>query len=109
LILPAIIYVAIFNYAPMYGVQIAFRDFRPSLGIWGSEWVGLDHFARFVTFPDFWPLLRNTLRITVYQLLLFPLPIILAILFNEMRHQKFKKSSADDNICALLPFCCYLG
>ena len=91
LILPAIIYVAIFNYGPMYGVQIAFRDFRPTLGIWGSEWVGLHHFRRFVTFPDFWPLLRNTLRITVYQLSLFPLPIMLAVLFNEMRHQKFKR------------------
>ena len=91
LILPAIIYVAIFNYGPMYGVQIAFRDFRPTLGIWGSEWVGLTHFRRFVTFPDFWPLLRNTLRITLYQLALYPLPIMLAILFNEMRHQKFKR------------------
>ncbi|MCL2527130.1 MAG: ABC transporter permease subunit [Defluviitaleaceae bacterium] len=91
LILPALIYVAIFNYGPMYGVQIAFRDFRPTLGIWGSEWVGLAHFRRFVTFPDFWPLLRNTLRITLYQLALYPLPIILAILFNEMRQQKFKR------------------
>jgi len=91
LILPAVIYLGIFSYGPMYGVQIAFKEFRPSLGIWGSEWTGLNNFIRFVTFPDFFKMIRNTLSITVYQLATFPCAVILAILFNEMRNPKFKK------------------
>jgi putative aldouronate transport system permease protein len=91
LVLPAVIYLAIFNYGPMYGVQIAFKEFRPSLGIWNSPWSGFENFIRFVTFPDFLKLIRNTLAITVYQLLTFPCAVILALLFNEMRSQKFKK------------------
>jgi len=91
LILPAIIYLGIFNYGPMYGIQIAFKEFRPSLGIWQSPWIGLNNFIRFVTFPDFLKMIRNTLSITVYQLATFPCPVILAILFNEMHNLKFKK------------------
>ncbi|MCL2834356.1 MAG: ABC transporter permease subunit [Treponema sp.] len=91
LLLPAVIYLGIFNYGPMYGLQIAFKEFRPSLGIWGSQWTGLKNFIRFVTFPDFWKMIRNTLAITVYQLATFPCAVILAILFNEMHSLKFKK------------------
>lgn len=92
LILPAFIYIVIFSYGPMYGVQIAFKDFRPSLGIWGSQWTGLKHFIRFITYPDFFKMLRNTLGITLYSLATFPCAIILAILFNEIRSVKFKKT-----------------
>jgi len=91
LVLPALIYIGIFSYGPMYGIQIAFKEFRPSLGIWASPWIGLENFIRFVRFPDFWKMIRNTLSITVYQLATFPCAVILAILFNEMRSRKFKK------------------
>ena len=92
LMLPAIIFIAIFCYYPMYGAQIAFRDYKFKLGFWGSEWVGLKHFARFVTSSNFWPLFRNTLLLSLYSLVAgFPAPIILAFLLNEMRSQKFKR------------------
>ena len=92
LMLPAIIFIAIFCYYPMYGAQIAFRDYKFKLGFWGSEWVGLKHFARFVASSNFWPLFRNTLLLSLYSLVAgFPAPIILAFLLNEMRSQKFKR------------------
>ena len=92
LMLPAIIFIAIFCYYPMYGAHIAFRDYKFKLGFWGSEWVGLKHFARFVTSSNFWPLFRNTLLLSLYSLVAgFPAPIILAFLLNEMRSQKFKR------------------
>jgi putative aldouronate transport system permease protein len=75
----------------MYGIQIAFKEFRPSLGIWQSPWIGLSNFIRFVRFPDFLKMIRNTLSITVYQLATFPCAVILAIMFNEMQSPKFKK------------------
>jgi putative aldouronate transport system permease protein len=91
LVLPAVIYLGIFNYGPMYGLQIAFKEFRPSLGIWGSPWIGFNNFIRFIKFPDFLKMIKNTLSITVYQLATFPCAVILAILFNEMRTPKFKR------------------
>lgn len=91
-ILPAIIYVALFSYGPMYGIQIAFKDFRPGLGIWDSPWVGLKHFIRFVTYPDFWQMMQNTLSITLYSLATFPCAIFLAIFLNEMKNRKFQKT-----------------
>ena len=91
LILPSLVTVFIFHYIPIYGVQIAFKDFRNSLGIRGSEWVGFKHFLRFFNYPFFWRILRNTLWISCCSLLLFPLPIIFAIMLNEMKNQKLKK------------------
>jgi len=92
LLLP-LIYLAIFRYWPMYGVQIAFRDFTPVEGITGSPWIGLVHFERFFNSYQFWDLLRNTLGISVYSLLAgFPIPIILAIAINEARRYYFKKA-----------------
>ncbi|MBE3135185.1 MAG: sugar ABC transporter permease, partial [Acidobacteria bacterium] len=77
LMLPALIYVLLFNYAPMYGLQIAFKDFRSSLGIWRSSWVGLKHFATFIKYPGFWHVLWNTFSLSAYQLVAgFPAPII---------------------------------
>lgn len=91
LLLPALIYVLIFSYIPMYGVTIAFKDYRTNLGIWESSWVGLKHFIRFVNYPNFWLIIRNTLRIGVYSLATFPCSVILALLINELNSQRFKK------------------
>ncbi len=92
LLLP-LLYITVFRYWPMYGVQIAFRDFTPVEGISGSPWVGLTHFERFFNSYQFWNLLRNTVGISFYSLLAsFPLPIILAIAINEARRYYFKKT-----------------
>ncbi|MFP4974185.1 ABC transporter permease [Paenibacillus sp. CN-4] len=91
--LPALLYFFIFHYGPMYGIQIAFKNFVPSKGITGSEWVGFDHFERFFNSYFFWDLLWNTFSISFYELALgFPLPIILALAFNEVRNGPFKKT-----------------
>ena len=90
--LPAIIYVFVFSYLPMYGIQIAFKDFSAKSGIWGSHWVGLKHFIRFITFPNFTLLLKNTFRIGVYTLATFPCAIVFALLVNEVRSKRFSKS-----------------
>ena len=92
LLLPAIVYVALFNYGPMYGLQIAFRKYRTINGISGSAWLGLEHFRRFLTYPDFWRMIRNTLSITLYSLATFPCPVIFALLLNEVFNIKFKKT-----------------
>jgi putative aldouronate transport system permease protein len=82
-ILPMLIYLIIFNYAPMYGLQIAFKDFVASYGITGSPWVGLKHFQRFLRSPLFLSLFRNTLMLSIYQLVFsFPIPIMLALILK---------------------------
>lgn len=92
LVAPALLYLIIFHYVPIYGIQIAFRDYVPSLGFSGSPWVGLKHFKYFFESPQFWVLIRNTVVINVLKLALcFPLPIVLALLLNEARSLKFKK------------------
>lgn len=91
LILPAIISVFIFHYIPIYGVQVAFKDFRASMEIWGSPWVGLKHFARFFEMPFFGMMIRNTLSISLYSLATFPCAVIVALLLNELRNERFKK------------------
>ena len=85
--------IIIFNYGPMFGLQIAFKNFRARDGIWGSPWVGFIHFQNFFKSYQFRRLLTNTLGISFYQLLAgFPIPIILAILVNECSSKFFKKS-----------------
>lgn len=91
LVLPAVVYIFLFNYMPMYGVQIAFRNFRPSKGIWGSQWVGLQFFIKFVKYPHFSKIVLNTLWISLYGMATFPLSIILALILNELNNEKFKK------------------
>lgn len=92
-IAPAAAYIIIFKYVPMAGAQIAFRDYSPKLGIWGSEWVGLREFALFVNSPFFWILIRNTLSISVLSLTIgFVSPIILALALNELRVGAFKRT-----------------
>ncbi|MDF2662038.1 MAG: sugar transporter permease [Paenibacillus sp.] len=92
LLVPVIAYYIIFHYIPMYGVQIAFKDFIASKGIGGSPWVGFDHFERFFNSYYFWRLIVNTLGIGLYELVVgFPVPIILALLINEVSSNRFKK------------------
>lgn len=92
MLLPVIVYYVIFDYMPMYGAQIAFRDYVPARGIWGSEWIGLENFQDFFNGIYFWRLLRNTLAINVLDVMLgFPAPIILALLLNELTSERFKR------------------
>jgi putative aldouronate transport system permease protein len=91
--IPVFVYIVIFCYAPMYGVLIAFNDYSPTRGILGSPWVGFEHFHRFFRAYYFWTLLKNTLTISVYSLIVgFPCPIVFAIMLNELKHRYFKKS-----------------
>ena len=91
-ILPAVALTLIFKYMPMGGILIAFQDYNPSQGILGSEWVGLEHFQRFMSSPDFQRYLVNPLKLSVYALLWgFPIPIILAFLLNRIESKKIKQ------------------
>lgn len=92
LLLPGLIYLIIFAYGPMYGVQIAFKDYRANLGIWGSKFVGLKYFLRFFKYPYFWKMIRNTFSFTLYSLATFPVPIIFALFLNELKNVRFKKT-----------------
>jgi putative aldouronate transport system permease protein len=91
--LPVLAYYIIFYYGPMYGAIIAFKSYSPGLGILGSEWVGLDNFRSFFSSVYFGRVIRNTIIINFYSLLLgFPAPIILALLFNEIKNDIFKRA-----------------
>ena len=92
LILPAVAAVTIFHYVPIYGLQIAFRNYRPSKGIWGSDWVGMKWFLQFFNYRDFWPIIRNTLSISLYTLATFPCAVLLALMINEVRSNIAKKT-----------------
>ena len=92
LVLPTVVYFFIFYYMPMSGLQIAFRDYRVSKGIWGSNWVGLKYFTKFFNHPQCWNIIRNTLTLSLYTLATFPLSIIAALLINELRSSFFKKT-----------------
>ncbi|MBP1176402.1 MULTISPECIES: ABC transporter permease [unclassified Paenibacillus] len=92
-LLPSIILTVIFKYIPMYGSIIAFKNFSPRKGIMGSEWVGFEHFQRFLSSPNFYDILMNTLKLSAYGLILgFPVPIILALMLNLIRGAKLKKN-----------------
>lgn len=91
-LLPAVVYLFLFNYMPMYGVIIAFKNYKPGLGIAGSSWVGLKHFQQFVNSVQFPVLMRNTFLLSVYSLLFgFPIPVLLALMLNEVKNLPFKK------------------
>mgnify|MGYP002400001901 FL=1 len=92
-IFPAFTSIVLFSYVPIYGVQIAFKKFVPTKGIWGSEWVGFDHFVRFFDSYYFGDLIFNTMGISLYSILVgFPIPVLLALGLNELRNGFFKKS-----------------
>lgn len=82
----------IYKYIPMYGIQIAFRDYKASRGFLGSEWVGLEWFRRFFSAPTFGRMMKNTVLLSLFSLLWsFPIPIILALMLNQVRFQRFKR------------------
>jgi len=92
LVLPGVLFFIIFKYIPMWGIVIAFQEYSPYLGVLQSDWVGLDHFTRFFSNPDFILLFRNTMMISLLNLVLFfPLPIILSLLLNEVNNQVYKR------------------
>ena len=91
-VLIPMITVFIFHYIPIYGVQMAFRDYSTRLGMWESPWVGLKYFKKFINYPYFGKIMWNTIRISLYELATFPFPIIFALMINELRNGKFKKS-----------------
>ncbi len=91
LIVPVVITV-IYKYIPMYGIQIAFRDYKPNRGFFGSEWVGMEWFERFFTAPTFKRMIVNTIKLSLFSLLWsFPVPIILALAINQLRFKRFKQ------------------
>ena len=91
-LLPAFLMIAVFCYAPMYGVLMAFQNYSPSKGITGSSWVGLKWFRTFFNMPRFWQIVKNTLTISLYSLIAgFPIPVILALMINSVRNTRFQK------------------
>mgnify|MGYP002529084655 CR=1 FL=1 len=92
-LLPALLLTIIFKYVPMGGVLIAFEDYNVIDGVFGSKWVGLEYFRRFLASPDFMNYLVNTLKLSIYGLLWgFPVPILLALMLNEVTNAKFKRA-----------------
>ena len=92
MILPAIVYIIIFCYGPMYGIQLAFRKYDFSKGLTGGDWVGFKYFIQYFESPMFWTTLRNTFIISFFTLICrFPAPILLALVVNSLRQQKLKK------------------
>lgn len=92
MLLPVIGFYLLFKYAPMVGEIIAFKNYRFADGVFGSQWVGFKHFQMIFTSPDFWRILRNTLVLNLYSLVFgFPVPIVLALLLNEVRSNGFKR------------------
>lgn len=92
MLLVPVVLTVIYKYIPMYGIQIAFRDYKASRGMLGSEWVGLQWFERFFSSPNCIRMIKNTVLLSLYGLLWsFPIPIILALLINQLRFQRFKR------------------
>lgn len=91
-LLPAFILIILFSYVPMYGVQLAFKDFIPGASITASPWAGFKHFERFFNLPNFWNIIGNTVKISLISNIIgFPLPIILALMLNQVTNRRFKK------------------
>ena len=93
MILPVVVYYLVFAYAPMYGIQLAFKNYRIKDGIMGSPWVGFDHFIRFFSAYNFGTLIKNTIGISLYSILVgFPIPILFALMLNYLRNKYLKKT-----------------
>lgn len=92
LVILPLAFLIIFKYVPMYGVQIAFRDYKIAQGITGSKFVGLKHFQKFLTNYKFFDIMRNTILLSLYSLMTFPLPILLALLLNYIPNKRFQKT-----------------
>ena len=93
MLLPGVLYFIVFKYIPMFGLVMAFQDYKPFLGFIDSPWVGFKHFERFFSELQFWMLFRNTALLALYSLVFyFPLPILLALMLNEVRHEAYKRT-----------------
>ncbi|WP_246187947.1 ABC transporter permease [Paenibacillus tengchongensis] len=93
MVLPALLFILVFSYIPMYGVLMAFQDYNLFKGFTGSPWVGVKHFEMFFNAPEFWMVIRNTVVISLFKLLIgFPAPILLALMLNEVRSRVFKRT-----------------
>ncbi|WP_150275983.1 ABC transporter permease [Paenibacillus tepidiphilus] len=93
MVLPALCFILVFSYIPMYGVLMAFQDYNLFKGFTGSPWVGIKHFEMFFNAPEFWTVIRNTVVISLLKLLVgFPAPILLALMLNEVRSRVFKRT-----------------
>lgn len=109
LMIPAMIIFICFTYLPMYGIVIAFKNFKPARGILGSEWAGLRYFKKYFSSYMFSNTIRNTLVISIYTILVtFPLPILIALMCNQMYAKRFKSSSRYLPTCRILspPWSC---
>lgn len=102
LVLPGLIFMLVFNYGPMYGIQLAFKDYSPKLGVWGSKWIGMDNFIRMFKDPNFIRAFKNTVLINVYNLIFgFTFNVFLALMLNEM---KIRRVKAIFQTCVYLPY-----
>lgn len=91
-LVPGMVYLLVFKYIPMFGIVIAFKDFHLTKGIWASEWIGLDNFTYLLQSKDFYKVLRNSILLSIYQIVWgFPAPIVLALMLNEVRRLLFKR------------------
>lgn len=92
LVLPGLLYFVLFKIVPMWGLVLAFKDYNPFLGFFGSDWVGFKHFSELFSSSNFYMMMRNTFAINLIALAFhFPLPILLALMLNEIRHEGFKR------------------
>lgn len=102
LVLPGFIFMAVFDYGPMYGIQLAFKKYSPKAGVWGSQWIGLGNFQRMISDPNFIRAFKNTIIINAYHLIFgFTFNVLLALLLNELRLKKYKSVM---QTCVYLPY-----
>jgi len=93
MLIPGLIYVVMFRYMPIMGAHIAFKDYKIFKGMWGSPWCGLDNFERLFQSANFYQIMANTMIISLYKIVIgFPIPIILALMLNEVNNMAFKKT-----------------
>jgi putative aldouronate transport system permease protein len=91
-VLPCLLWFVVFKYVPMYGIQLAFKQYIPTEGVWGSPWIGFEHFTRFFESYQFWTLIQNTLSLSLWAFIFtFPVPIIVALLLNQLASERYKK------------------
>ena len=110
MLLPGIIYIFVFCYVPMYGVQLAFRDYSFASGITGGKWEGFKYFKQYFESPMFFPTLRNTFVIALTSIIVgFPAPIILAMIIKPDPQYQMEKSSTDHRVYSLFHFGCSSG
>ncbi|MEK3912822.1 sugar ABC transporter permease [Paenibacillus sp. FSL H7-0331] len=92
LAMPGILYFILFKFAPLWGLLIAFKEYNPYKGLWGSSWIGLTNFTEMFASQTFYIMLRNTFAINIFGIIfMFPVPILLALMLNEVRHEVFKR------------------